>query len=149
MNEAVCVCVCVCGCVCGFLNLLCFSCDRWQLDGVGIQEALTKWRRMVGAPEDKQLHLNVRGPAKESLNPPELKDPKHGKEDEKNEPHVRPNRCQPSWKVHGPVVDLSPLTTRMHACMSMCGGRLEAARGQAALVVPTPRAWVAAVVRTG
>ena len=44
---------------------------------------------MVGMTDDKPLAMNVRGAASDSLNPPKLEEPKHGKEDSKNEPHVR------------------------------------------------------------
>lgn len=45
--------------------------------------------RLVFPQIVQPLTLRIREKGKDSNNPPELKDPKHGKEDDENKPHVR------------------------------------------------------------
>jgi hypothetical protein len=65
----------------------------WQLDETELEGELRLWRHMVGIGADDKggLQLKRASQGGESLKPPAIDAPKHGKEDSKNEPHVGGN----------------------------------------------------------
>lgn len=68
----------------------------WQLDSAAIDEELNLWKQMFGVSDDDTEHLSIKingttMSSPESIPKTGLDAPKHGKEDEKNEPHVGGN----------------------------------------------------------
>jgi len=59
---------------------------QWEMDQLGLKQSLLSWRQMVGG-EEGRLQL-------ERYSGLDAKGPKHGKVDEKNEPHVGGNTWQ-------------------------------------------------------
>ncbi|KAK4323774.1 hypothetical protein Pmani_005546 [Petrolisthes manimaculis] len=56
----------------------------WQTGSASLERALTEWRKMIG--EDSRLRLDV-----EKFSGKDVSEPKHGKEDPDNNPHVGGN----------------------------------------------------------